>query len=60
MVDHDNTGPTLQLVGAQFLNFLSRKLSCEFKVRRMLILHEFQMAIFPYCLRLRSPGWACW
>jgi len=37
-----------------FSNFLLRKLSCEFKLREMSILREFQMAIFPYCLRLRS------
>jgi len=31
MVDHDSTGPSLQLVRVQFLNFLFRKLSCELK-----------------------------
>jgi len=30
MVDHDSTGPSLQLVRAQFSNFLVRKLSREF------------------------------
>ena len=60
MVDHDSTGPSLQLVGARFSNFLLRKLSCKFKLRRMSILHEFQTAIFPSCLRLRSHGRACW
>jgi len=37
MVDYDNMGPNLQLVRAQFLNFLS-KLSCDFKLRGMSIL----------------------
>ena len=60
MVDRDSTGPNLQLVWAQFSNFLLRKLSHEFILRGMSILHEFQMAIFPYCLRLRSHGQACW
>jgi len=36
IVDHDGTGPSLQLVGAQFLHFLLRKLSCEFKLHGML------------------------
>ena len=49
MVDHDSTGPTLQLVGFRFSNIVLRRLSREFKLRGMLILHEFQMAIFPYC-----------
>jgi len=35
MVDYDNMGPSLQLVRAQFLNFLS-KLSRDFKLRGML------------------------
>jgi len=59
MVDHDSTGPSLQLVRARYSNFLLRKLSCKFR-RGMLILHEFQMAIFPYCSRLWSHGQACW
>jgi len=49
MVYHDSTGPNLQLVGDRFSNFLLRKLSFEFKLRGMLILHEFQIAIFTYC-----------
>jgi len=60
MVDHDSTGPSLQLVRAKFSNFLLRKLSSEFRLRGMSILHEFQMAIFPYCLRLWSHDWAYW
>ena len=60
MVDRDNMGPSLQLVRAQFSNFLLRNLSHEFKLCGMSILHEFQMAIFPYCLRLQSHGQACW
>ena len=60
LVDHDRTGPSLQLVGARFSNFLPRKLSyCEVKLRGMSILHEFEMAILPYCLILRSHGRAC-
>jgi len=41
MVDHDTTRPSLQLFGAGFLYFLLRKLSHGFKLRGMLILHEF-------------------
>jgi len=55
VVEHDNTGPSLQLVRAAFSNFLLRKLSCEFIVRRMSIVHEFEI-----WLRLRSHGQACW
>ena len=51
MVDHDSTGPSLQPVGARFSNFVLIKLSREFKLRGMSTLHEFQMGIFPYCLR---------
>jgi len=49
MVNSDSMGSSLQLVGAQFSNFLLRKLSREFKLRGMSILqlHEFQMVIFP-------------
>ena len=46
MVGSDSMGPDLQLVGAQFLNLLLGKLSREFKLRRMSIFHETQMAIF--------------
>jgi len=60
MVDHDSTGPSLQLVWARFSNFLLRKLSRIFKLRGMSILHEFQMAIFPYCWMLWSHGRARW
>ena len=60
MVDHDSMGPSLQLVGAQFSNFLLRKLSHEFKLHKMSISHEFQMAIFPYCLTIESHAWARW
>jgi len=55
MVDHDSTGPSLQLVGAQFSNFLLGKLSCEFKLCRMSILHKFQQP-FPYCHMVRHAG----
>jgi len=58
MVDDHSMGSGLQLAGAQFSNFLLRKLSCEFKLRRMSILLKFQMAIFPYCMRLQSHGQA--
>jgi len=62
MVDRgrDSMGPNLQLVGARFSNFLLRKLSHDFKLCRMSILTEFQMATFPYCVRLRSHGRARW
>ena len=56
MGDHDSTGPSLQLVGGQFSNFLLRKLSREFELRGMSVLHKFQMAVFPYCWRLQSHG----
>jgi len=61
-VDYDSMGPSLQLVGARYLNFLLRKLSHDFKLCRMSILQDFQRAIFLYCLRLwshcRVP--VCW
>jgi len=60
MVDYDNMGPGLQLFGAGFLNFLLSKLSHEFKLFGILILQDFQKAIFSYCLRLQSRGWVCW
>jgi len=47
MVDGDSMGPGLQLVGTRFLNFLLGKLSREFKLRRMSIFREIQIAIFP-------------
>jgi len=53
MVDHDSTGPSLQLVWARFSNFLFRKLSCEFILHGLSTSHEFQMAIFLYCWTLR-------
>jgi len=56
MVDYDSMGPNLQLFRARFLNFVLNKLSHDFKLRRMLILADFQRAIFPYCLRLESHG----
>ena len=46
MIDDDSMGPRLQLVRARFLNFLLGKLSREFKLRRMSIIHDIQMAIF--------------
>jgi len=52
-------GPGLQLVGARFSNFLPGKLSREFKLRRMSIVHGIQIAIFRYCIILQSHGWAC-
>ena len=39
LVDHDSMGPSLEPVRAQFLNFLLRKLSREFKLCGMSILH---------------------
>jgi len=59
MVGGHSMGPGLQLVGARFLNFLLGKLSQEFKLRRLSIFHEIQMAVFPYCVMLQSRGWAC-
>jgi len=59
MVDDDSMGPGLQHVGAWFLNFLIRKLPREFKLCRMSILHEFQRAIFPYCVWIATHC-ACW
>ena len=46
MVGDDSMGPGLQLVRAGFLNFFLHKLFLEFKLRRMSIFHELQMAIF--------------
>jgi len=46
MVDDDSMGPGLLLVGARYLNFLLRKLSWEFKLRRMSIFRDIQIAIF--------------
>ena len=59
MVDYDNMGPSLQLIGARFFDFLLSKLLCDFKLCGMSILQDFQRAIFPYCLRLESHGWVC-
>jgi len=41
MAEELDMGPSLQLVGARFFNFLLSKLSLEFKLRRMLILQDF-------------------
>ena len=41
MVVGDSMGHGLQLVGALFLNFLLGKLSREFKLHEISILHEF-------------------
>jgi len=41
MVDRDSMGASLQLVRARFSDFLLRKLSHEFKLCAMSILHEF-------------------
>jgi len=60
MVGGDSMGPALQLVGARFLDFLLGKLSREFKLRRMSLFHEIQMAIFRYCVMLQSHGWVRW
>jgi len=60
MVDYDNMGLSLQLVGAQFFNFLPSNLSRDFKLRGMYTLHDFQRAIFPYCLKLESHARVCW
>jgi len=60
MVDYDNIGLSLQLVGARFLKLFLSKKSRDFKLRGMSILQDFQRAIFPYCLRLESHGQACY
>jgi len=60
MVDYDSMVPTLQLVKARVLNLLPSKLSRDFKLCRMSILHNFQRAIFPCCLMLESRGRVCW
>jgi len=46
-------GPGLQLVGAKFFNLLLGKLSREFKLRQMSILHDIQMTIFRYWVILQ-------
>jgi len=58
MVVADSMAPGLQFVKARFLNLLLGELSGEFKLRRMSIFHEIQMAIFRYCVILQSHGWA--
>jgi len=60
MVDYDNMGPSLQVVGVNFLNLILSKLSHDFKLSGMSILQDFQRAIFPYCLMLESHGRVCW
>ena len=46
MGDYDSVEPSLQLLGTRFLNFLLRKLSRDFKLRRTSILHEFKWLYF--------------
>ena len=60
MIDYDDMGIILQLVAAQFLNFLLRRLSPDFKLCRTSILQDFQRSIFPYCLMLELHGRVCW
>ena len=60
MVDYDNMGPSLQVVGVNFLNLILSKLSHDFKLSGMSILQDFQRATFPYCLMLESHGRVCW
>ena len=56
----DGMGSSLQLVRAQFLNFILSQPSRDFKLCGMSTLHDFQRAKFPYCLLLESQGWVCW
>ena len=42
----DSMGPVLQLLGAQFSNFLLGKVSLEFKLHGMSIFHDIQMATY--------------
>jgi len=46
MVGGHSMGPGLQLVGGRFLNFLLGKVSLEFKLHRMSIFHDIQMATY--------------
>jgi len=46
MVDIDSMGPGLQFVGGRFSNFLLGKVSLEFKLHRMSIFHDIQMATY--------------
>jgi len=46
MVDGDRMGPDVQLIRARFSNYLLRQLSRHFKVPRVSIVHEIQMATF--------------
>ena len=46
MVDYDNMGLSLQLIGARFLNFRLRKLSLNFKLCGMSILQDFQRVLW--------------
>jgi len=59
-IDGRSMGPCVQLVAVRFSNFLLWKLSHEFKLRGMSIFHEIQIAIFRYCVKLESHGWAWW
>ena len=52
MVDDDSMGPSLQW------SPIFHKVSQEFKLHEISILHEFQIAIFPYCWMIESHGWA--
>jgi len=46
MIDSDSVGPDLQFVKSRFSNFLIGRLLREFKLRRMSIFHEIQLAVF--------------
>jgi len=48
MVECDSMGPSLQLVGARFLNFLLRKVSHEYKLCGMSILQFYTNFKWPY------------
>jgi len=47
MVDYDEVEPSLQLVGARFLNFLLSKLSRDFRLHGMSLLQVVQGPYFP-------------
>jgi len=46
MVVVDSMGPGLQLVGARFSNFILGKVSLQFKLHGMSIVHDIQMATY--------------
>jgi len=60
MVDNDSMGPSLQLVRAQFSNFLLRKLSHEFKPQRNVDITQTSNGHISLLLEDRVTWLGCW